>query len=291
MPGGRISGYTHGQHPSWGDRTHPGVDVGGPEPGLGCGLPVFAAAEGEVKGVLAYGDGHLDPLGNALLLQHAPQQGRPVLTLYLHLQSRPDFSVGAPVVAGQQIGRMGDTGAGTGCHLHFEVRHFESWLFSEWSNIYGTGDWSERPEFLSAWSEPGEWFDQLYTSADAAAEFGDVRLGEHEGYASDLFGTYQLQELLVGMPFGDLGFPYCFTFEEPPPMEITGLNIHFYEPTCVFRTPLSPGQTRYDGMITCSGEGQTWEEPVGLILEGARLLRRSRGEDFIYQRCEPVHPE
>ncbi|HEX6025804.1 MAG TPA: M23 family metallopeptidase [Solirubrobacter sp.] len=46
----------------------------------------------------------------------------PVLTVYAHLSAR-DVATGDLVAAGQQIGRVGDTGVEGRVHLHFAVRH------------------------------------------------------------------------------------------------------------------------------------------------------------------------
>jgi len=172
VTGGRISGYTHGQFPSLGNRTHAGVDIGG-----GCGLPVMAAADGEVAAVLAYGDGRLDALGHAVLLRHPPEGDRPVSTLYLHLQDRPALSVGQTVAAGQEIGRTGATGAADSCHLHFEVRHFDGWLYPLWNNIYGPGDWRETPEFRVGWTDPEEWITRGDTHLISATQTSDTPNG------------------------------------------------------------------------------------------------------------------
>ncbi len=80
----------------------------------------FASAEGQA--VVAVADGVVqrnylsDSYGNCICIRHADGS----VTLYAHLQYA--FArVGECVCAGQQIGTVGQTGAATGAHLHFEV--------------------------------------------------------------------------------------------------------------------------------------------------------------------------
>ncbi|WP_125778377.1 M23 family metallopeptidase [Antribacter gilvus] len=90
-------------------RLHAGTDLGGG----GCNGPIWAAQNGVV--VFA----GFDSRGTGVIrLDH----GSGVETWYLH--ERADgilVDVGDHVTAGQQIGRVGDSGDSTACHLHFEV--------------------------------------------------------------------------------------------------------------------------------------------------------------------------
>lgn len=78
---------------------------------------VFAAADGEV--VLARpGSGY----GNYVMIKHVNPGGvHLITTLYAHLNSIY-VKLGQKVVGGQSIGKEGNSGIGTGAHLHFEVR-------------------------------------------------------------------------------------------------------------------------------------------------------------------------
>jgi murein DD-endopeptidase MepM/ murein hydrolase activator NlpD len=94
-------------HPITGVRKlHDGTDFG-----AACGTPVHAAARGVVVGVpsdRAY--------GNRVVVRH--DSG--LETSYNHL-SRQSVRVGQRVTPSTTVGRVGQTGLATGCHLHFMV--------------------------------------------------------------------------------------------------------------------------------------------------------------------------
>jgi murein DD-endopeptidase MepM/ murein hydrolase activator NlpD len=48
-------------------------------------------------------------------------------SVYMHLQAPGSAPVGTSVYAGQQIGKVGDTGDAVGCHLHFERWSAPGW--------------------------------------------------------------------------------------------------------------------------------------------------------------------
>ena len=92
-------------------RNHGGVDFGPRRPGV-QGDPVMAIGPGVVTKA-GVGRGY----GNVVYVDH----GGGMETRYAHLRG---FAVGQGqrVVKGQQLGSMGNTGIGTGAHLHFEIR-------------------------------------------------------------------------------------------------------------------------------------------------------------------------
>ncbi len=98
-----------------GDHLHGGIDI------PGDGLGVLAAAEGEV--VLS---GWEDPsdtskgFGKRVTIKHTLPGEKVFYTIYGHL-SEIFVRVGDYVMAGQKIGKTGNTGYSTGSHLHFEV--------------------------------------------------------------------------------------------------------------------------------------------------------------------------
>lgn len=108
-----TSGYGMRLHPikkTW--SMHHGIDIDSNIEGY----PVWAASDGIVIRTLWAGTG-----GNAVLIAH-PELN--ITTGYLHLMTRHDAYVkpGDTVKAGDIIGRVGNTGVGTGAHLHFEIR-------------------------------------------------------------------------------------------------------------------------------------------------------------------------
>jgi len=92
----------------WG-RMHQGVDFGTP-----IGTPIYAPADGVIgeKGVEA-------GYGNWLSVKHPGSSiGE---TFYAHMDRYAGLADGTSVKAGQLIGYTGNTGRGTGPHLHLEV--------------------------------------------------------------------------------------------------------------------------------------------------------------------------
>jgi len=97
-------------HPITGKRKfHHGVDVACP-----VGTPLTAPADGQIvhKGSGASG-------GYTLIVKHAPD----LFTVYYHLSKPSHLLKGTKVQRGEVIAHSGNTGASTGPHLHFEVRH------------------------------------------------------------------------------------------------------------------------------------------------------------------------
>ncbi|MFM5929388.1 MAG: M23 family metallopeptidase [Novosphingobium sp.] len=86
---------------------HAGLDFKGP-----IGAPIYAAAKGTVSFV-----GQRQGYGNCVEVDH----GNGMITRYAHM-SAFHTTLGKPVLGGEVIGAIGNTGRSTGPHLHFEVR-------------------------------------------------------------------------------------------------------------------------------------------------------------------------
>ena len=63
--------------------------------------------------------------------------------VYMHLQDRSPFKPGDRLQTGQMIGRVGDTGNASGCHLHYEM-----WTAPGW---YDGGNPLDPFRYLKAW--------------------------------------------------------------------------------------------------------------------------------------------
>lgn len=160
VPRGKVGEFTHGKFPSWGKNTHAGVDIIGVE-----GTPIRAWADGKVVDVIK--EGHPDfrgadipGIGYAVKIKHKDEiLGKETYTLYLHLKEPPNLTPGQEVDKGEEIAKVGNTGArDTEPHLHFEIRHFpetySTWGNTQTGNIYGFGDKSRDNYFVKNWEDP-----------------------------------------------------------------------------------------------------------------------------------------
>lgn len=105
----RITSYFgHREQPVAGASTyHRAIDIGVP-----IGTSVYAAADGYVVTT-----GYSSIRGNYIMVKHADN----LYTFYQHLKSIV-VSAGRNISKGQTIAYSGNTGIGSGPHLHFEVR-------------------------------------------------------------------------------------------------------------------------------------------------------------------------
>lgn len=126
-------------------RKHAGVDLINTKIAK---APIFAAAAGTVQLVKTTKDGY----GKYIIIRHN-LGGQIYESLYAHLDS---FSVkqGQTVKQGQQIGVMGNTGIGTGIHLHFEL-HRGVYLFENYTYPNSFDPWPWIQPYSMRISEAG----------------------------------------------------------------------------------------------------------------------------------------
>lgn len=119
-------------HPITGKRKfHHGVDVAAP-----TGTPLTAPADGVIVHKGAGGSG-----GYTLIIKHASD----LYTVYYHLQKPSHLLKGTRVKCCEPIGFIGNTGASTGPHLHWEVRRSRTW-----------GDTTDPVPYLEAEEKPSD---------------------------------------------------------------------------------------------------------------------------------------
>lgn len=101
--GQKTSGYGN----RWG-KNHYGIDLSG-----NTGDPVYSAFDGIVR----YAQYNAGGYGNLIVIRHY----NGLETYYAHL-SKIEVKTDQKIHAGDEIGKMGNTGHSFGTHLHFEVR-------------------------------------------------------------------------------------------------------------------------------------------------------------------------
>jgi murein DD-endopeptidase MepM/ murein hydrolase activator NlpD len=110
-----------GPHQYWdglgAGRGHMGQDIG-----AACKTKVVAAHTGKV--IERSGKGPEGAAGNYVMLWDKKHNET---TIYMHFFNPPAVAKGDPVTTGQFIGKVGETGDATGCHLHFEMHTGEGW--------------------------------------------------------------------------------------------------------------------------------------------------------------------
>ena len=88
---------------------HAGTDIAAP-----CGRNMYAASSGTVE-YAGWNGGY----GYYVRINH----GNGLTTAYGHIQGGGILvQMGQTIVVGQNIAKVGSTGASTGCHTHIEVR-------------------------------------------------------------------------------------------------------------------------------------------------------------------------
>ena len=163
---------------------HHGIEIG-----KDFGTPVQSAADGVVVFAGPDKQAIYSPwpnfYGNVIVIHHKED----LFTLYAHL-SKIEVKAGDVVHVGDKIGEVGQTGAATGSHLHFEVRR------GEVENYFST----VNPELWLAPSHPESGAVAL-TILDEAGLLQPTKLTlEHYSASNEILGEYYLETYDPHMP-------------------------------------------------------------------------------------------
>lgn len=108
--------YTSSWNPA---RVHPVTGVVSPHRGEDWGAPSGTPIPAAGPGKVVY-KGSMAGYGNLVVLEHAIGE-ETIHTLYAHMRSASPLALGENVAKGVIVGLCGNTGIGTGAHLHFEI--------------------------------------------------------------------------------------------------------------------------------------------------------------------------
>ena len=149
VAGSVTSGYGPRKHPITGEnKTHNGIDIK-----ADTGTAVRAAADGTVSHI-GHDMSKTSGYGNYVTLDH----DNGYQTRYAHL-SKVSVQIRQKVRKGEKIGEVGETGAATGPHLHFEVEKNGS--FIDPSTVMGknvsavSGNTKSSQDTRPAWMQAG----------------------------------------------------------------------------------------------------------------------------------------
>ena len=110
-------GYTINARSPFGPRRHPITGKKSFHHGVDVAMPVGTPLTAPADGVVAH-KGYGKSGGHTLIIQHVDN----IHTVYYHLQKASHLAKGTRVEVGDVVAFVGNTGASTGPHLHFEVR-------------------------------------------------------------------------------------------------------------------------------------------------------------------------
>lgn len=91
--------------------VHQGIDLA-----PSAGTPIANAGTGVV-----YQNRWHNNFGNMVIMRHDGVGGSTAFLVYAHMQAKPGHGEGATLAKGVEIGKVGNTGASFGAHLHFET--------------------------------------------------------------------------------------------------------------------------------------------------------------------------
>ena len=225
LPGSTLTSKcsTDRVHPVTGEsRPHKGCDFAYGDHHLGT---VVAACDGEV--VFA---GEQTGYGNLIIIGHKDGSGNKVcMSKYAHL-SEIGVSVGQKVAAGDKIGKEGNTGIGTGAHLHFEIRGGQG----KGDNVYDPEQYINGTFTTAPSSDPGAPSSNTSTTSNSNTQITGNKPSSNCAYNPAEVPPTANNAALTPVPAGSDKFTHAFNvsmteevggwFDPADPDTIAGLD-------------------------------------------------------------------
>lgn len=115
---------------------------------------VYSILEGKVHSL-----GYNSSRGNWIIIanydESSPYYG--YASLYMHLDSKPNFIVGQPILMGGYVGVEGSTGKSTGVHLHVEMQNISRFDW-KWHTSSNKSDYLDPTEYMGIDNIQGTWW-------------------------------------------------------------------------------------------------------------------------------------
>lgn len=237
LPSWQVS-TTHGEDIG-GGLYHMGVDAGFDLP---AGAPVYAVADGIVREAQ-----ERSQFGLVVLIEHAADTDQAHVSLYGHLDpTLVQVAPGQSVLAGEQIGVLGDSSNNGGwtTHLHFGIH----------KSAY-TGDWvyyghAYDPTTAADWYNPEKYLPKHFVSDTWQPTLElDLQAGDVVGNTVDLTGTVGdigagVQKLTIRASNDQHVWETIATYDEPSYQLDTVVDVsHFVDGTLYLKLIARDGYT------------------------------------------------
>ena len=176
------------------------------------GMPILATANGRIVEIGLYqnpGERPDSAFGKYVVIEHTLSDGTNVYSLYAHLDS-VDVSVGDDVSIGGHIGTLGDTGAATGAHLHWELSYTNTFTTDGADGAWGY-DLPAQSSFTESLTvDPSDFVGMYAVEAGHSGGFviNGIDGGDFGGWsvseAGDLNGD-GIDDLIISAPYANDG--------------------------------------------------------------------------------------
>lgn len=159
--------------------THPGTDLK-----AAIGTLVYSMFDGKV--IMSAAEDDTGGYGNMVAVLSQEKDGRFIIHMYAHLNSKPTLKKGEFIKGGASIGESGETGKITGPHLHLEFRNLDPRVAR--NIIEGSQDFNlgMGRHYAGNLLNPQDYLAQL--DAVKPGEFAELKLKGDDAMTTDPYG-------------------------------------------------------------------------------------------------------